>query len=180
MFEIDKTVMILIDVQGQLAQLMYGKDKLFNSLGIMIQGMKALGVPIIWMEQIPKNLGPTTDVVAQYMTGEKPIEKFSFSCCSESNFMDSFKKAGKTQVLLTGIETHICVFQTGYDLMKKHGCDVQVISDCVSSRTKENKDIGIQRIVQCGGQVSCVEMIFFELLKAAKGDEFKKIIKLIK
>ncbi len=180
MFEIDKTVMLLIDVQGQLAQLMYGKDKLFNSLGIMIQGMKALGVPIIWMEQIPKNLGPTTQAVSKYMTSEEPIEKFSFSCCNEPRFMDSFKKAGKTQVLLTGIETHICVFQTGYDLMKKYGCDVQVVSDCVSSRTKGNRDIGIQRILQCGGQVSCVEMIFFELLKAAKGDEFKQIIKLIK
>lgn len=180
MFEIDKSVMLLIDVQGQLAQLMYEKDKLFNSLGIMIQGMKTLGVPIIWMEQIPKNLGPTTEVIAKYMTSEEPIEKFSFSCCNEPEFMDEFKKAGRTQVLLTGIETHICVFQTGYDLIKKYGCDVQVVCDCVSSRTKENKDIGIQRIVQSGGQVSCVEMIFFELLKAAKGDEFKQIIKLIK
>ena len=180
MFEIDKSVMLLIDVQGQLAQLMYEKDKLFKSLGIMIQGMKTLGVPIIWMEQIPKNLGPTTEVVAKYMTSEEPIEKFSFSCCNEPEFMDEFKKAGRTQVLLTGIETHICVFQTGYDLIKKQGCDVQVVSDCVSSRTKENKDIGIQRIVQSGGQVSCVEMILFELLKAARGDEFKQIIKLIK
>jgi hypothetical protein len=180
MFEIDKSIMLLIDVQGQLAQLMYGKDKLFNSLGIMIQGMKTLGIPIIWMEQIPKNLGATTEAVSKYMTNEKPIEKFSFSCCNEPDFIDKFNEAGRTQVLLTGIETHICVFQTGYDLIKKHGCDVQVVSDCVSSRTRENKDIGIQRIVQAGGQVSSVEMIFFELLKAAKGDAFKKIIKLIK
>ncbi len=180
MFEVDKSIMLLIDVQGQLAQLMSGKDRLFNSLGIMIQGMKTLGVPIIWMEQIPKNLGPTTEVVSQYMTDETPIEKFSFSCCSEPKFMDEFKKAGRTQVLLTGIETHICVFQTGYDLMKKYGCDVQVVADCVSSRNRENKDIGINRIVQSGGQVTSVEMIFFELLKAAKGDNFKKIIKLIK
>ena len=180
MFEIDKSVMLLIDVQGQLAQLMYEKDKLFKSLGIMIQGMKTLGVPIIWMEQIPKNLGPTTEVVAKYMNDEEPIEKFSFSCCNEPEFMDKFKKAGRTQVLLTGIETHICVFQTGYDLIKSQGCEVQVISDCVSSRTRDNKEIGIQRIVQSGGEVSSVEMIFFELLKAAKGDEFKQIIKLIK
>ncbi len=180
MFEIDKSIMLLIDVQGQLAQLMYDKDKLFNSLGIMVQGMKNLGVPIIWLEQIPKKLGHTTEDVSKYMTNEEPIEKFSFSCCNEPRFMDKFKEAGRTQVILTGIETHICVFQTGYDLMKKHGCDVQVISDCVSSRTKENKDIGIQRIIQSGGQVSCVEMILFELLKAAKGEAFKQIIKLIK
>ncbi|MCK5164224.1 MAG: hydrolase [Desulfobacula sp.] len=179
MFAIDKTVMLLIDVQGQLAQLMYEKGKMFKSLGALIQGMKILGVPIIWMEQIPKNLGPTTEAVSKYLTGEEPIEKFSFSCCGEPQFMDKFKKAGRTQVLLTGIETHICVFQTGYDLINQ-GCEVQVVSDCVSSRTKENKEIGIQRIIQSGGQATCVEMVFFELLRAAQGDKFKQIIKLIK
>lgn len=179
MFAIDKTIMLLIDVQGQLSQLMYEKEKLFKSLGNLIQGMKILEVPIIWMEQIPKNLGPTTEAVSKYLTGDEPIEKFSFSCCGEPEFMDKFKKAGRTQVLLTGIETHICVFQTGYDLINQ-GCDVQVVSDCVSSRTKENKDVGIQRIIQAGGQVTCVEMVFFELLRAAQGDNFKQIVKLIK
>jgi len=179
MFAIDKTIMLLIDVQGQLSQLMYGKDKLFKSLGAMIQGMKILEVPIIWMEQIPKNLGPTTETISQYLTGQEPIEKFSFSCCGEPRFMDQFEKAGRTQVLLTGIETHICVFQTGCDLISR-GYEVQVVSDCVSSRTKENNEIGIQRIVQAGGQVTCVEMIFFELMRAAQGDKFKQIIKLIK
>ena len=179
MFAIDKTIMLLIDVQGQLAQLMYEKEKLFKSLGTLIQGMKILEVPIIWMEQIPKNLGPTTEAISKYLTGEEPIEKFSFSCCSEPQFVDKFKKAGRTQVLLTGIETHICVFQTGHDLINQ-GCEVQVVSDCVSSRTKENNEVGIQRIVQAGGQVTCVEMIFFELLRAAQGDNFKQIVKLIK
>ncbi len=180
MFTIDNTILLLIDVQGQLAQLMHEKDKLFKSLGNLIQGMGILGVPIIWMEQIPKNLGPTTEAVSKYLTDNAPIEKFSFSCCGEPRFMEKFKKAGRTQVLLTGIETHICVFQTGYDLINKQGCQVQVVTDCVSSRTKENKEIGIQRIVQSGGQVTCVEMVFFELLRAAQGDKFKQVIKLIK
>ncbi len=179
MFTIENTVMLLIDVQGQLAQLMHEKEKLFKSFETLIQGMTILGVPIIWMEQIPKNLGPTTEAVSQYLAGRAPIEKFSFSCCSEPHFMEEFKKAGRTQVLLTGIETHICVFQTGYDLIQQ-GCQVQVVADCTSSRTKENKEIGIQRIVQSGGQVTCVEMVLFELLRAAKGDKFKQIIKLIK
>ncbi|MDA8134820.1 MAG: isochorismatase family protein [Desulfobacteraceae bacterium] len=179
MFSLNKTVMLLIDVQGQLAQLMYEKDNLFKSLQIMIQGMKILGVPIIWMEQIPKNLGPTSEEIAKFMTGNAPIEKFSFSCCGEPLFMDKFEKTGRSQVLLTGIETHICVFQTGYDLIQK-GCKVQVITDCVSSRTKENKGIGIQRIIKAGGEASSLEMIFFELMRAAQGDQFKQIVKLIK
>lgn len=179
MFEIDKTIMLLIDVQGQLSQLMHEKDKLFHSLGIIIQGMKILDVPIIWMEQIPKNLGPTTESISKYMTGQQPVEKFSFSCCNEPKFMEQFKKQGRTQVLLTGIETHICVFQTGYDLINQN-CQVQVVTDCVSSRTSENKAVGIQRLIQCGGQVTSVEMVFFELMRAAKGDKFKQIVKLIK
>ena len=179
MFVIDNTILLVIDVQGQLAQLMHEKERLFKSFGTLIQGMKILEVPILWMEQIPKKLGPTTEAVSKYLTNEEPIEKFSFSCCGNPQFNDEFKKAGKTQVLLTGIETHICVFQTGYDLIHQ-GCEVQVVADCVSSRTKENKDIGIQRIVQSGAQVTSVEMIFFELLKAAQGDKFKQIIQLIK
>jgi len=179
MFTIDNTILLLIDVQGQLAQLMHEKEKMFKSLGTLIQGLKILEVPIIWMEQIPKNLGPTTEAVSKYLTGEAPIEKFSFSCCDNPQFMEKLKKAGRTQVLLTGIESHICVFQTGYDLIHQ-GCEVQVVTDCVSSRTRENKDVGIQRIVQSGGQVTCVEMVLFELLKAAQGDKFKQVIKLIK
>lgn len=179
MFAVDKTIMLLIDVQGQLAQLMYQKEALFKSLQILIQGMQILKVPILWMEQIPKKLGPTTEDISKYLPGQTPIEKFSFSCCGDPLFMEKFKAAGRTQVLLTGIETHICVFQSGYDLMKK-GCEVQMVTDCVSSRTRENKEIGIQRIVRSGGQATCVEMVLFELLRAARGDQFKQIIKLIK
>ncbi|MCP4020278.1 MAG: isochorismatase family protein [Desulfobacteraceae bacterium] len=179
MFSIDKTVMLLIDVQGNLARLMYEKEKLFKSLEAMVQGMQILGVPIIWMEQIPKNLGPTLEQISQHIVDNAPIEKFSFSCTGEPKFNEKFQSLGRNQILLTGIESHICVFQTGHELLKQ-GYQVQVVEDCVSSRTKENKEIGIQRIVQSGGEVTCVEMVFFELMKAAQGDKFKQIIKLIK
>ncbi|MBU1193763.1 MAG: isochorismatase family protein [Proteobacteria bacterium] len=179
MFTIDRTVMILIDVQGKLAQIMYDRDHLFSSLQIIIQSMQILGVPVIWMEQIPKNLGNTAREISECIVDNQPIAKSSFSCCGEPEFLKAFEKTGRTQVLLTGIEAHICVFQTAYDLIHK-GCEVQVVSDCVSSRTKENKDIGIHRIVQSGGQMTCVEMAVFELLGQAGGDKFKQIIKLIK
>lgn len=179
MFSVDKTVMILVDVQGKLAQIMYDRDKLFSSLQIMIKSMQILGVPVIWMEQIPKNLGDTIKEIAHCIIDNQPIAKSSFSCCGEPEFMKAFEKTGRSQVLLTGIETHICVFQTACDLIGK-GCQVQVVSDCVSSRTRENKDIGIQRIIQAGGQVTCLEMAVFELLGKAEGDKFKQIIKLIK
>ncbi len=179
MFSVDKTVMLLIDVQGKLAQIMHDKDNLFESLKVMIQSMQILGVPIIWMEQIPDKLGDTTKEIADLVIDNKPIPKSAFSCCGEPEFMEAFKDSGKTQVLLTGIEAHICVFQTGYELLNQ-GYQVQVVADCVSSRTKENKDIGLQRIVQSGGRISSLEMILFELLGKAEGDKFKQIVKLIK
>ncbi len=180
MFEPEKTVMLLVDVQGQLAQLMYERDTLFSQLETMIRGMQILGVPIIWMEQIPSKLGPTTERIASLMPpDQKPIDKCSFSCCGEPQFMAAFEAAGRSQVLITGIETHICVFQTGVELMEK-GCKVQVVSDCVSSRTLENKQIGLNRLASEGAKITCVEMAFFELMKAARGETFKQMVKLIK
>lgn len=179
MFRLENTVMLLVDVQGQLAQLMYEKEQLFAQLSTMIKGMQVLGVPIIWMEQIPSKLGPTTQEIAALMPDQTPIEKFSFSCCGEPRFMEAFGAADRSQVLITGIETHICVFQTGAELMEK-GCQVQVVSDCVSSRTRENKKVGLKRLADEGAGITSVEMAFFELMREARGDAFKKMVKLIK
>lgn len=179
MFTIGKSVMLLVDVQGQLAQRMYEKDKLFASLALMIKAMKILNVPILWMEQIPSKLGQTVGELSCLMDGATPIEKVSFSCCKEPEFMNKFKALGRSQVLLTGIETHICVHQTGYELLNQ-GYQVQVAADCVSSRTKENKEIGLGRLVQSGGQLTSVEMILFELMQEARGEKFRQMVKLIK
>ncbi len=171
--------MLLIDVQGRLAQIMHDKDILFQRLEFMIRAMNILNVPIIWMEQIPKNLGPTTEHLAALMPDNSPIEKFTFSCCNEPEFMKRFEALGRSQVFLTGIETHICVFQTGYDLVQL-GYQVQVVTDCVSSREEKNKAVGIQRLSSVGVSPTSFEMAIFELMKEAKGDEFKQIVKMIK
>lgn len=179
MFKVENTVMLLIDVQGRLAQIMYEKEKLFESLQIMLQSMKRLEIPIIWMEQIPDKLGSTTDLIAQHLLDEAPIAKHSFSCWNEPEFTAQFKKLDRKQVLLTGIETHICVHQTGADLLK-NGYEVQVVSDCVSSRTPENKEVGIQRLIQAGAKITSLEMIIFELMETAQNDKFRDVVKLIK
>lgn len=179
MFTVDNSVMLLVDVQGRLAQLMPEKEALFSNLETMIRGMKILGVPIVWMEQIPSKLGPTTERIAACMDGQSPIEKFTFSCCGEPEFMARFGALGRSQVLITGIETHICVFQTGVELMEK-GCQVQVVTDCVGSRTKENKDIGLNRLAAEGAGITSLEMAFFELTRAAQGEAFRQMVKLIK
>lgn len=179
MFSREKAVMLLIDVQGRLAELMYEKDRLFKNLELMIQSMQILKIPIIWMEQLPKKLGPTPPFLSAVLTDNTPIEKKSFSCCNEPVFMERFEKLGRTQVFLTGIETHICVFQSGFDLIRK-GYRVQVVTDCVSSRTKENKQVGIQRLTQTGVHPTSFEMAVFELMGAAGGDEFRQIVTMIR
>jgi nicotinamidase-related amidase len=179
MFSPEKTVMLLVDVQGQLAQLMHEKETLFKSLEILIKGMQILGIPILWMEQIPSKLGPTIDGIRQLMGQATPIEKDSFSCCQEPVFMEKFTALSRDQILITGIETHICVFQTAHELLEK-GYAVQVVSDCVSSRTLENKQVGLQRILQSGARITSVEMVFFELMRRAQGDHFRQIVKLIR
>jgi len=183
MIEKETSVLLLIDVQGRLAQLMDGKEELFDSLQTLIKGMSILKVPVIWVEQLPEKLGATIPEVAllmqELMPDVKPIPKSSFSCCANVEFMEKFSAINRKQVLVVGIETHICVYQTALDLLNR-GCEVQVVADCVSSRKKENKEIGIRRIVQAGGAETTTEMIIFELMKAAEGDAFKKMVKVIK
>ncbi|MBF0303126.1 MAG: hydrolase [Desulfamplus sp.] len=183
MFSKDNTVLLLIDVQGRLAQLMHNKDELFDSLQTLIKAMSILEVPVIWVEQIPEKLGATIPEVAtlmqELMPDVKPVPKKSFSCCGNEKFMKHFKAINRKQVLVVGIETHICVYQTSLELLNA-GYEVQVVTDCVSSRKKENKAIGIRRIVQAGGAETSVEMIIFELMKSAEGDAFKKMVKVVK
>jgi hypothetical protein len=179
MFEINRTVLVLIDVQGKLAQMMHGKEALFASLKTILKGMEILDVPVIWMEQLPDKLGPTTPSIAELLPGETPIPKDSFSCCGNPGFMERFRLMNRDQVLLTGIESHICVYQTGVDLLQR-GFEVQVVTDCVSSRTLLNKTLGIERIKQVGGSATSCEMILFELMKAARGEAFRHMVKIIK
>ncbi len=179
MFKIEKSVMLLVDVQGRLAQLMYEKASLFKQLETMIQGMKIMDIPIVWMEQIPEKLGRTTPQLAELMKGMSPIEKSSFSCCGEPLFIEQFNALGRKQVILTGIESHICVYQTCRDLLNMN-CKVQVVSECVSSRTAANKSIGLNRMERAGAHITSVEMLFFELLKSAENKLFKQIASLIK
>ena len=182
MFEIDRTVLLLIDVQGRLAEMMHDRDELFKSLQNLLKAVKILDIPVIWMEQIPEKLGRTTPEIAEIIEGTKgqaPIAKETFSALLNPEFAERFEALGRDQVLLTGIESHICVYQTGRDIIQR-GCEVQIVTDCVSSRTRANKELGIQRILDAGGLATSCEMILFELMKVARGEAFREIVKIIK
>ncbi len=145
----------------------------------MIRGVQVLGIPIIATEQYPQGLGPTIPAIAQLFSKVQPIPKLSFSCCGDERFMKELKALNRTQVLIAGIESHVCVYQTAIDLLDS-GYEVQVVADGVSSRTAENREIGLQRMSRAGARLTSTEMALFELLKIAKGDKFKEISQIVK
>lgn len=179
MLDIERSCLLVVDVQGKLAGLMHDKEKLFKQIQILIQAAKILDVPIIWYQQCPEALGPTVPQIAELLTDEQTINKASFSCCSDEQFGKKIKELSRKQVLLCGIEAHVCIYQTAVDLSAKD-FHVEVIADAVSSRTIENKKIAFERMASEGVKISSVEMVLFELLKTAEHPKFKQIARLIK
>lgn len=175
----ENTVLMVVDVQGKLAQLMHEKHLLFESLQKMIKGAHILGVPIIVTEQNPDGLGPTIPEIADLLSNGQPISKLSFSCCGNEQFMQALQALERKQVLMTGIEAHICVYQTTMELLEM-GYEVQVVVDAVSSRTAVNKAIGLERMKDVGASLTSVETALYELLKVAAGAKFKDVLQIVK
>ncbi|MCB9077418.1 MAG: hydrolase [Anaerolineaceae bacterium] len=179
MLSIDNTILLVIDVQGKLAELMDNKEALFANLQRIIQGAKVLDLPIVVTEQVPEKLGPTRPEIGQYLAGIEPVAKRTFSCCGDDDFMSQLAALNRKQILMTGIETHICVYQTAIDLLEQ-GYEVQMVTDAVSSRTPENRQLGLERIKEAGASLTSTEMALFELLRVAEGSKFKTISNIVK
>ncbi len=179
MLEPPKSILVLVDVQGKLAGLMQDKEQLYANLQRMILGAQALQVPILWMEQTPQHLGPTIAQIAELLPDARPMPKSCFSCCGSKPFMAALEASQRRQVLLMGIEAHICIVQTALELLE-HGYHVEVIADAVSSRAAENRQLALERMRSAGVTVTSTEMALYELLKAAEGPAFKAILKLVR
>ncbi|MBN1627829.1 MAG: hydrolase [Deltaproteobacteria bacterium] len=179
MLKIENTALIIVDIQGNLALAMHEKELLFRNVRKLIKGIQVLGIPILWTEQIPQKLGPTIPEIADLMSGIHPVSKLSFSCCQDETFLRALKALDRKQILISGIEAHICVYQTTADLIDL-GHEVQVVTDAVSSRNIEDKLIGLQRMRDSGASLTSVETSLFELLKTAEAKHFKEILNIVK
>jgi hypothetical protein len=175
----DEAGLVVMDVQGKLAQLMHDKEALFRNLGIAIKGARVLKVPIFWIEQNPGGLGPTVPAIAGLLAGQRPLAKMSFSACGSASFMSDLRASGRTRILLAGIEAHVCVYLTAADLLR-HGYEVEVLADAVSSRAPENKRIGLAKAQALGAGLTCTETVLFEMLGSAEHPGFKEIVRLLK
>jgi nicotinamidase-related amidase len=162
------TALVVIDVQEKLVPAMHNKEALLDNLKKMVKGALILGLPILLTEQNPAGLGPTAPEIAELLPDEKPVSKFSL-----------IKAVNCQNILIVGMETHVCVYQTAADLANLN-YDVQVVADAVASRTPENKQIGLEKSKAAGAGITSTEIALFELLKIAKGDKFKEIIKIVK
>jgi nicotinamidase-related amidase len=173
------TLLLLIDFQERLFPVMHDKEKLLQNTVKLVKGAKVLEIPIILTEQYPKGLGPTIPEIKELIADIKPVEKVCFSCTDEPAFNEALKSLKRKQILIAGIESHICVYQTAMALARE-GYEVQVVADCVASRDPENKTTVFTRFRMAGILPTTTEMALFELVKVAQGDKFKQISSIVK
>ncbi len=179
MFEIVKTALMVIDIQGTLARITDKKESFYRAAQCMIEAARIMEIPIIWTEQNPAGMGPTIPEIADLLKGVKLLSKLSFSCCGEPEITQAIKALGRQQILLTGIESHVCVYQTAMDLLKD-GYQVQFVADAVSARNAFFREIGYRRMQEAGALITSTEMILFELMQTARYPRFKQVLKVIK
>ena len=175
----ENTALVLIDYQERLFPVMHDKEKLLRNVLKLVNCAVALEIPVIITEQYPKGLGPTLPEIKALLPNVKPVEKICFSCGDNEEFNQALAALKRQQVLIAGIEAHICTYQTAAALARK-GYEVQVVSDCVASREPENKAVALAKMSALGILPTSVEMAAFELLKLAQGDKFKKVSGIIK
>lgn len=179
MFKPEHSALMIIDVQGRLASLIHGADDLIKEINIMIKAAEILDMPIIWMEQYPKGLGATVAAIKDNLTGHQAIEKITFSGCGNDDVLKALKDSDRNQVVVTGVESHVCVYQTVLGMLNE-GYKVAINQDAISSRTPSNKQLGLERMKDAGAIKTSTEMILFELMQTAEHPKFKQISNLLK
>lgn len=176
----EKAVLLVIDVQEKLAPAMHPElyKQLIFHVNLLTEGFKALGLPVITTEQYSKGLGHT---VAELngATDQHCIEKLAFSCCGEERFNAVLEQSGARQVLIVGMESHVCVFQTVLDLLDR-GYVVHLVKDAICSRFKGDYDNAISTAARAGAVITTTETALFQLVKVAGTDGFKAISKLVR
>ena len=175
-------ILVVIDVQEKLIPVIHRNEELQRNIDHLVRGCHILRVPSILTEQYVKGLGPTTTTVREAFeqtVGYAPIEKMCFSSMGCEAFIARLRERERQQVLVAGIETHVCVWQTVIDLLDADFA-VTVIADAVSSRTEENRQIALRRMEREGARLSSTEMALFEMCVMSGTDEFRAISKLVK
>ena len=176
-----KAALVVIDVQEKLCQAMDEKvlRKLTKNIAILLESAAELKIPVLITEQYVKGLGKTLPELLDRAADAPCFEKMSFSSCGSAGFVEQLKASGRTQIIITGMETHVCVLQTVIEL-RDAGFTVHLVKDAVMSRDKYNWQTAIEVMNLTGAVPTCTESVVFQLLKVAGTDSFKKLSKLVR
>ena len=175
----ENTVGLIIDFQERLFPVMWEKEQLLKNCTTLIKGWNELGLPVVATQQYTKGLGDTVAEIKNTVPGFNFIEKRAFSCCDEPKVIEKLKELDAKNIIICGIESHVCVLQTAIDL-KEAGFKPVVVADCVSSRTKENIELAKERFRFENIMMTSFESILFELTRSSGAPEFRAISKLVK
>jgi nicotinamidase-related amidase len=177
LLERTKSLLLLVDMQERLVPAMADAADVTARCGILLRAAYELGVPILATEQYPKGLGPTIPALAAFAT--RRLEKVEFSAYANSAIKAELTRAGQLQIILAGVEAHVCVLQTALELIDAK-FQVFAVADCVSSRRPESREVALHRIARAGATLITAEMALFEWLRSASAPEFRSISKLIR
>ncbi len=177
--DLNNTVALIIDEQEKLMPVIHEAASVLRNTRILVEGLNILKVPFLITQQYTKGMGMTVEPLLESAGTREYLEKRTFSCWDTEEIRRAVESSGKKQVLLAGVEAHICLLQTAIDLVDA-GYDVFVVENCISSRKQCDKDIAVKRMMQAGVQVTSYESILFELMRTSAHPDFKAVSKLIK
>ncbi len=175
----EDTLLVIVDIQTKLLKVMFDKERLVSSCCKLIQACRLLEIPMVVTEQYPKGMGPTDPQILELIQGKGIVEKLSFSCCGVEDFNRKISDSQKKQIVVIGIEAHVCILQTVHDLLHQKYL-VYVPYDAVSSRKEDDYKNALERMKSAGAVIGSVESAVFELLQKAGTPVFKDVSKLIK
>lgn len=174
----DDVVFTFIDIQDKLLKAMYNRDEIVKNSTVLAKVASTIGAEAIYTVQYPKGLGFTNEEVKAPLKDKKEFDKLTFNSYGDEEIKKEFDRLGKKQVVLCGMETHICVFQTVRALLEA-GYEVFVAEDALGSRSEKNSKNGMELLREMGAVISNTETILFDLAGIAGTDEFKSLQKLI-
>lgn len=173
------SALVVVDIQERLAAVMSKRERVTTNTVHLIAAARLLALPVILTEQYPKGLGQTVDEVKSELAVYEPFEKTHFSCCDEPGFLGMVSALGKRNIIISGMETHVCVLQTVLGLLRE-GYGVHLVADAVCSRKKDDYLIGLGVAREAGAVITSTETALFQLLRRAGTEEFKAISRRIK
>ena len=178
-FSMEYTAAIVVDYQEKLVPVMEGKEELIAASKVYLAGLKELGIPMIVTQQYTKGIGNTIPEIAECLGDFTAYDKNTFSICKNEEIYAAVKALGKKNILISGVEAHICVLQTAIDL-KADGYNVFLVEDCIASRKKSNKENAVKRAMGEGIFITCGESVLYELLVNSANPHFKAVSKIVK